>query len=60
MVAKLNIHIFNQDGEERISTIWTSADYSYEEIKVDFVEKFYPDYVDFFIEEVEECEHIHS
>ena len=50
-LVKLNIHIFTESGDEIFTSILSEPDYTYEEIKETFIEKFYPNYVDFFIEE---------
>ena len=50
-LVKLNIVIFTESGDEIITSILSAPDYTYEEIKETFVEKFYPNFVDFYIEE---------
>ena len=50
-LVKLNIHIFTESGDEIFTSILSVPDYTYDEIKETFIEKFYPNYVDFFIEE---------
>ena len=49
--VKLNIVIFTESGDEIITSILSAPDYTYEEIKETFIERFYPNYVDFYIEE---------
>ena len=50
-LVKLNIIIFTESGDEIITSILSAPDYTYEEIKETFVDRFYPDCVDFYIEE---------
>ena len=50
-LVKLNIVIFTESGDEIFTSILSAPDYTYEEIKETFVEKFYPNFVDFYIEE---------
>ena len=50
-LVKLNIYIFTESGDEIITSILSEPDYTYEEIKETFIERFYPKYVDFYIEE---------
>ena len=50
-LVKLNIYIFTESGDEIFTSILSVPDYTYDEIKETFVEKFYPNYVDFEIEE---------
>ena len=49
--VKLNIVIFTESGDEIITSILSAPDYTYEEIKETFIERFYPNFVDFYIEE---------
>ena len=49
-LVKLNIVIFTESGDEIITSILSAPDYTYEEIKETFVERFFPNYVDFYIE----------
>ena len=50
-LLKLNIVIFTESGDEIITSILSAPDYTYEEIKETFIERFYPNFVDFYIEE---------
>ena len=50
-IVKLNIVIFTESGDEIFTSIISSTDYTYEEIKETFIERFYPNFVDFYIEE---------
>ena len=50
-LVKLNIVIFTESGDEIITSILSTPDYTYEEIKETFIERFYPNFVDFYIEE---------
>ena len=49
--SKLNIHIFTESGDEIFTSILSEPDYTYDEIKETFVDRYYPDCVDFYIEE---------
>ena len=50
-LVKLNIHIFTESGDEIFTSILSEPDYTYDEIKETFVNRYYPDCVDFYIEE---------
>ena len=49
--VKLNIVIFTESGDEIFTSILSVPDYTYDEIKETFIDRFYPNYVDFYIEE---------
>ena len=50
-LVKLNIVIFTESRDEIITSILSAPDYTYEEIKETFIERVYPNFVDFYIEE---------
>lgn len=50
-LVKLNIYISTESGDEIFTSILSTPDYTYEEIKETFIERFYPNFVDFYIEE---------
>ena len=50
-LVKLNIVIFTESGDEIFTSILSVPDYTYDEIKETFIDRFYPNYVDFYIEE---------
>ena len=49
--VKLNIVIFTESGDEIFTSILRKPDYTYNEINETFIERFYPNYVDFEMEE---------
>lgn len=52
-LQKIYIHIFLDNGEDSIIVLWVPKNYTKEEIQMDFVERYFPNFVNFYIREEE-------